>query len=156
MTINAFHPMRRIIEAMQAIDLSDPDALDLIPLGAQVIFLQLHPSMSLPKFFETMQFLESTPPSDEELEDATVMLSWSLIEGLESGLCHIAGHSVGHPIFDNGVPVRTSPIVAVDCDKRWARSWNRFYRMLDYQPGAWRSLQIDGYNTARYREVFFS
>lgn len=155
MDVHPHKPMRHIIEQMQALDLSNPDTFDLIPMGAQIVYIYRHPGMALADFFEKMLRLEKTPPSDEELESATVLLAWSMIQGLESGLCHLVGYSLNHPRFEMGVPVRTSPILSIDEDFRWARSWSRFYRIADYEPGLWKDFEISGYIPQHYREVLF-
>lgn len=153
MEIDPHRPMRHIMTEMEAIDLCGPAALLQSPAGARAIYIDRQSDLTLWEFLEEMKRRERTIPAQEECEAATVMLAWSLITSLESGLCQLAGYALGHPRFGSGVPVRTSPVLSISEDFTWARSWNRFYRIVDPSPGSWMKLEISGYDPQAYCEV---
>jgi len=66
-------------------------------------------------------------PSDAELADAPVLDLWAF-EPIGGGLVRLVGIVHGHPILDDG-PCTTSPLLAIDPQRMWARTVSRLYRL---------------------------
>jgi hypothetical protein len=64
-------------------------------------------------------------PSQRTLQACPVINQWSF--GFLPAPC-LVGAVSGHPILDNS-NIHTSELVIIDRDKRWARTWSRFYRL---------------------------
>ena len=64
-------------------------------------------------------------PGDAELDDAPLLKDWDFAMCAAPALDGIV---VGHPILGDS-EVITSEVFAVDADFRWARTFNRFYRL---------------------------
>ena len=66
-------------------------------------------------------------PSDAELADAPVLDLWAF-ESIGDGLVRLVGIVHGHPILDDG-SCWTSPLLAIDRHRMWARTVSRLYRL---------------------------
>jgi hypothetical protein len=41
----------------------------------------------------------------------------------------LVGNVAGHPHLTDGRSIRTSQLIWLDRDRKWARTWNRVYRL---------------------------
>jgi hypothetical protein len=70
------------------------------------------------------------PPSAEELRACPLLDQWSY--GFLPAAC-LVGAVYGHPALGTRPTVHTSELVVIDPNRRWARTWSRFYRLGDQQ-----------------------
>ncbi|WP_275782633.1 DUF6634 family protein [Pararhizobium gei] len=73
-----------------------------------------------------------TPPTEQALDDAPLISKWKVDEVVYvSGERHrhIFGHFKGHPFIKEGTYGRTSPLLQLDRELRWARCRSRIYRL---------------------------
>lgn len=69
-------------------------------------------------------------PSEQELRASPLLDQWCF--GFFPTPCLI-GAVHQHPLLGNRPSIRTSELILVDTNKRWARTWSRFYRLGDQQ-----------------------
>ncbi|QND71459.1 DUF6634 family protein [Tardiphaga robiniae] len=69
-------------------------------------------------------------PSEQELRTYPIIDQWSL--GFRPTTC-LVGAIYQHPILGNCSTAQTSELVFIDPDKRWARTWSRYYRLGNQQ-----------------------
>jgi hypothetical protein len=82
-------------------------------------------------------YMKGEEPSVLELERAPVLESWwTVIASFGSGeevsqrmLLVLVGSVAGHPKHPDGTSIHTSQLIWLDRNRRWARSWNRVYRL---------------------------
>jgi hypothetical protein len=74
-------------------------------------------------------------PSPAELADAPVIADWEFeviqLTG-EAGVTFrgvLIGHVNGHPRLPDGSKIRASELVWINRKERWARTWNRVYKL---------------------------
>lgn len=70
-------------------------------------------------------------PSHADLADAPSLDCWSPTTRLAPALFGLA---TGHPRIGNNRATLTSEVFAIDRDRRWARTWSRWYRLGDALP----------------------
>ncbi|WGT51385.1 DUF6634 family protein [Thioclava nitratireducens] len=90
--------------------------------------------------------LSRLSPSIDDLETAPLLGSWCAI--VEDEVPLLVGRVSGHPHLREGARVRTSPLMSLRPNERWARSCNRFYRLGSHDPSFLTTLQEDGRITA--------
>lgn len=66
-------------------------------------------------------------PSAGELAEAPVLRGWGVLSRSSTALI---GTVEGHPRIVDHRPAITSELFAIDGDGRWARTLNRFYRLV--------------------------
>lgn len=70
-------------------------------------------------------------PTADDLATAPVLTHWSA--GTYHGMTHLIGKVVAHPLLGTaiaeGKAIITSPVVAIDTNRRWARTVSRWYRL---------------------------
>lgn len=66
-----------------------------------------------------------TPPPGQRVVEID---QWTLAR--RAVLC-IAGRPIGHPLLPDHDPIYTSELFYFDPDRRLARTWSRWYRLLD-------------------------
>ena len=68
-------------------------------------------------------------PKLSELIDAPTLTGWRVVASPDpGGGTYLEGYAMGHPRFGNA-PVTTSQLVAIDPDRRWARTLSRWYKL---------------------------
>ena len=82
------------------------------------------------------QLIADGRPSVADLSDAPLLNCWSPTTRLAPALFGLAA---GHPRIGNNRATLTSEVFAIDADRRWARSWSRWYALGNALPAnAWR------------------
>jgi hypothetical protein len=83
-------------------------------------------------------YLRGDQPSLVELACAPLLEDWSFdviqLTGEAGGITLrglLSGHVSGHPRLPDGSRIRASEPVWLDRNGRWARTWNRVYRLGD-------------------------
>lgn len=70
-------------------------------------------------------------PTADDLATAPVLTHWSA--GTYRGMINLIGKVVAHPLLGTAIAegkgIMTSPVVAIDPDRRWARTVSRWYRL---------------------------
>jgi hypothetical protein len=92
------------------------------------------PAAQLKKHFEA--FLEGAEPSANELACAPLLENWRATvmpfdrdrDPLPMALV-IVGRVTGHPGHGDARLIRTSQLIWLDRNRKWARTWNRIYRL---------------------------
>lgn len=81
-------------------------------------------------------YLTGKEPSPLELASAPLLENWHSIPlrfNCERGPLRLAlvlaGSVTGHPQLGNAKMIRTSQLIWLDRNRRWARTWNRIYRL---------------------------
>lgn len=75
---------------------------------------------------QLMQARDAGAPDATALADAAVLENWFFTRSLGStGLC---GEASGHPVLKPGLTI-TSPIISIDIEAGWARTFNTLYRL---------------------------
>jgi hypothetical protein len=90
--------------------------------------------VQLERDFES--YLKGGWPSLVELDRAPVLGNWRAFfvhaareEDAKAILLVLAGSVTGHPQHPDGTRIHTSQLIWLDRNRRWARSWNRVYRL---------------------------
>jgi hypothetical protein len=93
-----------------------------------------HAMEQLKRDFES--YMRGDVPSPLELECAPALENWRAVfvhvarkEDPKAMLLVLAGIVAGHPQHPDGTAIRTSQLIWLDRNRRWARSWNRVYRL---------------------------
>jgi hypothetical protein len=86
----------------------------------------------LKREFET--YLKGEEPPPLELDCAQLLESWrTTLLTRDSGplpmVLVLVGRVTGHPRLSDGRTVRTSQLIWLDRSLKWARTWNRVYRL---------------------------
>jgi hypothetical protein len=83
-------------------------------------------------------YLKGEEPSPLELACAPLLESWRAVvmpfkreRGPSPMVLLLAGRVTGHPRLSDGRTIRTSQLIWLDRDRKWARTWNRIYRLGD-------------------------
>jgi hypothetical protein len=83
-------------------------------------------------------YLRGEEPSSAELACAPLLEGWrATLEQLklEHGTLPIvfvlAGYVTGHPLHASARTIHTSQLIWLDRHRKWARTWNRLYRLGD-------------------------
>jgi hypothetical protein len=81
-------------------------------------------------------YLKGEEPSPLELDRAPVLENWRAIfvhaaRGVDPKdiLLVLVGSVAGHPQHADGTRIHTSQLIWLDRNRKWARSWNRVYRL---------------------------
>jgi hypothetical protein len=89
-----------------------------------------------------VSFLKGEQPSRRELAAAPLLENWCATtlqvktgEDLVRGALVLGGKVTGHPEHEDGRMIRTSVVVWLDRKQKWARTWNRIYRLRKRAPG---------------------
>ncbi|MEH2560106.1 hypothetical protein V1286_007635 [Bradyrhizobium algeriense] len=69
---------------------------------------------------------QGSRPSEQDLQACPLLDRWSF--GFLPAPC-LLGAISHHPIFGARPHIHTSELVLIDPDKRWARTWSKFYRL---------------------------
>jgi hypothetical protein len=106
---------------------------------------------SLQRAFE--QYLRGETPSPLEMAQAPVLENWRVVilqverQAEPSMLPALAGSVTGHPGLGDSKLIRTSQLVWLDRDRRWARTRNRVYRLGELGGGGDVEEKSDGMGT---------
>ena len=73
---------------------------------------------------------QGTPPSERQLESCPLLDQWSF--GFLPAPCLI-GTVYQHPALGSLSDIHTSELILIDPERRWARTWSRFYRLGNQQ-----------------------
>ena len=92
------------------------------------------PAVLLKNHFES--FLGGGEPSADELACAPLLENWRATDtqlnneqdSLPMGLV-LVGRVTGHPGLGDARSIRTSQLIWLDRKHKWARTWNRIYRL---------------------------
>lgn len=81
-------------------------------------------------------YLKGGEPSSPELACAPLLESWrttvlrfSRERDPWPTVLVLLGRVTGHPQLYDTATIRTSPLIWLDRNRRWARTWNRVYRL---------------------------
>ena len=81
-------------------------------------------------------YMKGEEPSSIELERAPVLENWRAVfvnsargEDPLGILLVLVGSVAGHPQHSDGTTIRTSQLIWFDRNRKWARTWNRVYRL---------------------------
>jgi hypothetical protein len=80
-------------------------------------------------------YMNGETPPQAEMEQAPLLENWRVLivqvkrDMEEFMLPVLAGSVTGHPQVGDSLTIRTSQLVWLDRDRRWARTWNRIYRL---------------------------
>lgn len=85
-------------------------------------------NMSEIERYEAALRLADETPSAKALAAAPLLENWFFARDALT-LAHLSGEPDSHPELGAGKPVLTSPLVAMDLEAGWARSFNRLYRL---------------------------
>ncbi|MCC8944193.1 hypothetical protein H8A97_03525 [Bradyrhizobium sp. Arg62] len=85
---------------------------------------------------DVVRYLSGQEPTSVELERAPLLEDWSTgIEYVGRGndpsglLLVLVGRVIGHPELRNYSEIHTSQLIWLDRSRKWARTWNRVYRL---------------------------
>jgi hypothetical protein len=88
------------------------------------------------------RYLKGEGPSPAELADAPLLENWQAIATAfvpERGPLTLAmvlvGRVTGHPRVGDARSIRTSQLIWLDQHRKWARTWNRVYRLGERASG---------------------
>ncbi|MEH2488487.1 DUF6634 family protein [Bradyrhizobium sp. AZCC 2230] len=79
-------------------------------------------------------YLRGEEPSSQQLIHAPLLKNWRAVTvqfGLVSDSLRmvLSGSVVNHPLLDDDKSIHTSQLIWLDRDRKWARTWNRVYRL---------------------------
>ena len=80
-------------------------------------------------------YLHGETPSPLELAQAPLLQNWRVLivqvkRDAEPSICSaLMGSVTGHPQLGDARTIQTSRLIWLDRDRRWARTWNRVYRL---------------------------
>ena len=79
-------------------------------------------------------YMKGGEPARLELERAPALENWRTIiwrTGIEEApnVMVLTGTVAGHPQHPAGTRIHTSQLIWLDRNRRWARTWNRVYRL---------------------------
>jgi hypothetical protein len=90
--------------------------------------------VQLKRAFEA--YLKGEEPSLLELDRAPVLENWRafFVYAARGGdpkdiLLVLVGSVAGHPEHSDGTRIHTSQLIWLDRNRKWARTWNRVYRL---------------------------
>jgi len=73
---------------------------------------------------------QDKPPSEQELRSCPLLDQWSF--GFLPAPC-LVGKVYQHPALGTLTNIHTSELILIDPERRWARTWSRFYRLGNQQ-----------------------
>lgn len=94
------------------------------------------------RFLDRVCHLSTAEPAPEELDRAPVLHGWCAVRMGTSPF--LLGQSTGHPILRWGARTRTSVLMQISLDHSWARTWNRYYSLSEYNRETLFAMQADG------------
>lgn len=79
-------------------------------------------------------YLSGVQPSPEQLACAPLLENWQAVimqfSNASDSLCMVmSGSVVNHPLLDHDRSIHTSQLIWLDRNRKWARTWNRVYRL---------------------------
>jgi hypothetical protein len=96
----------------------------------------IDPTAQLKRDFES--YLKGGEPSPLELARAPLLEGWRATvlqfrreRGPLPTVLVLVGRVTGHPRLSDARVIRTSHLIWLDCNRKWARTWNRIYRLGD-------------------------
>jgi hypothetical protein len=148
-------PMRHLISTVTADLLRDDPDYEESPATLPPVFRRMHQEFlrfpehgartpSLVDFLHHLRQLDSSYPTEGDLEDAPELCRWALVRRPASAFCQLTGYAAAHPRFEWGTPIVTSSVFQVDREFRWARTWSRFYLLNEYDIESARRMKADG------------
>jgi hypothetical protein len=94
----------------------------------------IDPTAQLKRDFES--YLKGGEPSPLELARAPLLEGWRATvlqfrreRGPLPTVLVIVGRVAGHPLHSDARTIRTSHLIWLDRNRKWARTWNRIYRL---------------------------
>jgi hypothetical protein len=85
---------------------------------------------------EFESYLKGERPLPIELENAPLLQNWrAAVMHFTHGadpvrmILVLVGSVAGHPQHADSRTIRTSPLIWLDRDRKWVRTWNRVYRL---------------------------
>ena len=97
---------------------------------------------SVRRFLDRVAQLSRAVPTPDELHQAPTLHQWCAVRLGSSPF--LLGHVTGHPILKRGARAHTSVLFQVAPTLEWARTWNRYYSLVDYAPETLFRMQADG------------
>lgn len=81
-------------------------------------------------------YLRGEEPSSQQLIHAPLLKNWRVVTiqfgvALDSLCMVLWGSVVNHPLLDDHKSIHTSQLIWLDRNRKWARTWNRIYRLGD-------------------------
>ncbi|WP_128921417.1 DUF6634 family protein [Bradyrhizobium nanningense] len=79
-------------------------------------------------------YLTGVQPSPEQLACAPLLENWQAVVRQFSEASHslcmvLSGSVVNHPLLGHDKSIHTSQLIWLDRNRKWARTWNRVYRL---------------------------
>ncbi|MGK7062864.1 DUF6634 family protein [Bradyrhizobium sp. 1050_B9_N1_2] len=79
-------------------------------------------------------YLRGEEPSSQQLTHAPLLKNWRAVTmqfraASDSLRMVLRGSVVNHPLLDDDKSIHTSQLIWLDRDRKWARTWNRVYRL---------------------------
>ena len=78
---------------------------------------------------EAIRIRQGHSPDATDLADAPVLSGWAL-EPISAGMVRLVGVVQGHPLLEDG-SCTTSAVLAIDAERRWARTVSRYYALAE-------------------------
>jgi hypothetical protein len=94
------------------------------------------------RFLDRVKHLSSASPTPQELDHAPTLHRWCAVRLGTSPF--LLGQSTGHPLLKWGARTRTSVLMQISLDHSWARTWNRYYSLSEYNRETLFAMQADG------------
>ncbi|MBR2655574.1 MAG: hypothetical protein IKD58_03625 [Loktanella sp.] len=143
---NPLRPMQHWIAILQRAGIapnSDDDEaaaalpLPLLPLYDSFCRTRVQHSLAegFLAFLERLQELDAAIPSKEELDQAPKLEKWGVAMRVTT-ICVFTGKVAGHLRIRDTASIFTSAVIRLDPDRQWGRSWNRYYRLGEYDAEA--------------------
>lgn len=149
-----YRPFQHFIAEMMEAGLPSDATIDhvkaVLPVSLSVLYSAFSrseppqtPGATFASFLSRLKSLDSLSPDPNNLVHAPKLLGWALARHPTS-LCSAIGYVTAHPQFCFGSPVVTSVVCRVDHDRRWVRTWNRFYQLEEYDASTLDDLKAAG------------
>ncbi|WP_322896132.1 MULTISPECIES: DUF6634 family protein [unclassified Yoonia] len=151
--LDQYRPFQHLIAEMLRAEIpADATAghIDIVlPMSLTVLYSAFR--CSLPKetpaatfalFLERLEMLDCASLNADD-HPAPTLHGWSLVRRPTS-LCSAIGYTTDHPQLRYGSPIVTSVVCRIDYDQQWLRTWNRFYRLEEYDASTLDALKTAG------------
>ena len=152
--LDPYRPFQHFIAEMMQADLPPDASIDQVnaalPPSLSILYSafrrsepQQTPAATFSSFLARLKELDALSPDADDLLHAPKLFGWALARHPTS-LCSAIGYGTGHPDFRFGSPIVTSVVCRIDHDRRWVRTWNRFYQLEEYEAATLEKLKAAG------------
>lgn len=151
---DSYRPFQHLIAEMMRADMTTDATIEhvnaALPAALSVLYSAFRrsqppqtPAEAFASFLARLKSLDALSPNLGDLNQAPKLLGWALAQHPTS-LCSAIGYVTDHPQFRFGSPVVTSVVCRIDHDHQWVRTWNRFYRLEEYDASTLGALKTAG------------